>query len=459
MSNRQSQPQLENLQPIATGERVFSLSSYMLMMWASLIVVQAFVLGQALLPPQGTLTLLEGVVVILASTLTMAAFIAMNGHAGLKYGIPYCIQVRAAFGIRGARFPEVLRLFPAIVWYGFGTWIAALSADGIVRTLTGFSPSGITYVYFVVLQAAQTWLAYRGVRMMKWFNVGASVALVLIMGYMLTRTLEAQSLRFASSWQARGEWGLPFWSGLNASIGILVAVMVSASDLTRYMENRQSTLWWGNLLGVTPPFFFMMFFGFVAAVTTGVWDPIQALMTLSPSPWLMVLMLVFVLVAQFSTNLTVNVMPPAFIFQEFFGISWRGGVLLAGVLGTLTFPWLLLESGDAFVGFINYYTTFFGPLLGCMLAEYWLSARTVDLSGLYRVDVSSPYWYSRGVNWAGVVSTVGVAAVTMTLAFEISWLVGMPLGFLSYTILRRLMYRRAPGPIAGIVAPADAGGA
>ncbi|MCC7411108.1 MAG: cytosine permease, partial [Gammaproteobacteria bacterium] len=264
MSNRQSQPQLENLQPIATGERVFSLSSYMLMMWASLIVVQAFVLGQALLPPQGTLTLLEGVVVILASTLTMAAFIAMNGHAGLKYGIPYCIQVRAAFGIRGARFPEVLRLFPAIVWYGFGTWIAALSADGIVRTLTGFSPSGITYVYFVVLQAAQTWLAYRGVRMMKWFNVGASVALVLIMGYMLTRTLEAQSLRFASSWQARGEWGLPFWSGLNASIGILVAVMVSASDLTRYMENRQSTLWWGNLLGVTPPFFFMMFFGFVA---------------------------------------------------------------------------------------------------------------------------------------------------------------------------------------------------
>ncbi|MBI2970403.1 MAG: cytosine permease [Gammaproteobacteria bacterium] len=431
---------IEDLRPVPAAERVFTLLSYILMLWASLIVVQGFVLGQALLPPQGTLTLLQGVAVVLLAALTMAVFMSLNGQAGLQHGVPYCIQVRAAFGIRGARFAEVLRLIPALIWYGFGTWIAALSTDGIVRTLTGFSPPGITFVYFLLLQAAQTWLAYRGIRVMKWFNVGASVALVLIMGYMLFRTLGARGLQVAESWRSAGDWGWGFWSGVNATIGILVAVMASASDLTRYVEQRQRTLWWGHVLGFLPPLFFMMFFGFVAAVTTGVWDPIEALMQLSPGPLLMVLMLAFILVAQFSTNLAVNILPPAFIFQEMFGITWRGGVIIAGILGTLTFPWLLLESGEGFVAFINYYTAFFGPLLGCMLAEYWLDRSTLDVDGLYRAGAGGPYWYDGGINWAGVVSTIWVAIVTMICALEISWLVGMPLGFLSYLALKRILH-------------------
>ena len=447
---------IEGLRPVAPGERVFTLLSYVLMLWASLIVVQLFVLGQALLPPQGTLTLFQGAVVILLSTLTMAAFMSLNGHAGLRYGIPFCIHVRAAFGIRGARVPEILRLIPAIIWCGFGTWIAALSADGIVQTLTGFSPAGIIYVYFVVLQAVQTWLAWRGIQTMKWFNICASVALVLIMGYMLFFALAARGFEVATSWNAAGDWGWAFWSGVNASIGILVAVIASASDMTRYLEVRRSTLWWGHILGIAPPLFFMMSLGFVAAVTTGIWDPIQALMALSPGPLLMVLMLVFVLMAQFSTNLTVNIMPPAFIFQELFGISWQRGVIITGIAGTLTFPWVLLESGEAFLGFINYYTAFFGPLLGCMLAEYWLHGGTVDVEHLYRCDSSSGYWYSGGINWAGVLSTVWVAAAVMFAAPEISWLLGMPLGFLSYAALRRMWYGKSPAQTSTGAEQADA---
>src|SRR5690606_25510534 len=60
MPDSASSPRIEDLRPVSAGERVFTLPSYVLMLWASLIVVQAFVLGQALLPPQGTLTLLQG---------------------------------------------------------------------------------------------------------------------------------------------------------------------------------------------------------------------------------------------------------------------------------------------------------------------------------------------------------------------------------------------------------------
>lgn len=432
-------PPLEGLRPIGANERVFTLPSYVLMLWASLIVLQGFVLGQALLPPQGELTLLQGVVVVLLASAVMGTFMVLNGQPGLKHGVPFCIQARAAFGVRGARLPALLRMFPAIVWYGFGTWIAALAANGIVETLTGYAPAGIVYVYFLALQALQTWLAYRGIRVMKWFTVGASVALVAIMGYMLARLLASHELLLTNSWQTAGDWGWPFWTGLNATIGILVAVMASASDLTRYLENRASSAWIGHLLGIAPPLAFMMFFGFAAAVTTGVWDPIRALMSLSPGPVVMVLLLVFILIAQFSTNLTVNVMPPAFILQELLGTTWQRGVVITGVLGCLTFPWLLLESGARFVSFINHYTAFFGPLVGCMLAQYWACRPATDVEALYVGDASGRYWFHGGVNWAGVLTTLGVGALVMTAALPVSWLVGMPIGFAGYLLLDGLL--------------------
>lgn len=439
MADTGGNPGIESLKPVGHGDRVFNLLSYTLMLWASLIVIQGFVLGQALLPPQGNLSLVQGTAVILVSALIMTLFMSLNGKAGLQHGIPFCIQVRASFGIRGARFPEFIRLVPAIVWYGFGTWIAALAMDGIIQTLTGFTFDGIKLIYFFAFLIIQTWFAARGIRMMKWFTVAASVALVLIIVEMLFSTLQSEQFEIDETWRVRGDWGWSFWTGVNATVGILVAVMVSASDLTRYLENKQSSMWLGHLFGLIPPLGLMMFLGFVSAVTTGQWDPIQALMQLSPGPVVMILMLVFILVAQFSTNLTINILPPAFIFEELFGFNWQNGVILTGVLASLSFPWILLESGANFVAFINYYTAFFGPLLGCMLAQRWLEKDKLQVDDLYDESPGSRYWYIAGLNPAAVVSTLAASVVTMVWWLQISWLVGLPLGILGYLVLDRAL--------------------
>ncbi len=430
---------IEGLRPVAAGDRVFHVVTYTLMLWASLIVVQGFVLGQALLPPQGSLSLFQGLVVVVASSLILALFMSLNGQPGLRYGIPYCIQVRASFGVHGARFPELIRAIPAIVWYGFGTWIAALAMDGIVQTLTGISSGPIKFLYFIAFLTIQTWLAYRGIKSVKWFTVVASVALVLIMTPMLITALSSDQFVVSETWLTGGDWGWPFWTGLNATVGILVAVMVSASDLTRYLVVKQRSMWFGHVLGILPPLTFMMLLGFVSAVTTGVWDPIQALMQLSPNPLVMLLMLAFILIAQFSTNLTVNVLPPAFIFEEIFAISWRKGVILSGILASLTFPWVLLESSTTFIAVINYFTAFFGPLLGCMLAQRWLESGPVDVDDLYKMESSSRYWYFKGFNPAAMITTLVVSCVVMIWWLPFSWLVGMPLGIAGYILLDRLL--------------------
>ena len=431
---------IESIAPVGSASRVFGLLSYIMMLWASLIVIQGFVLGQALLPPQGSLSFLQGIVVVVLSCIIMALFMSLNGVVGLQLGIPYCIQARGTFGIRGARIAEVVRLVPALVWFGFGTWIGALAMDGIILTLTGFTTKGITFAYFILLQAVQTWFAYRGIKAMKWFTVGASVALVLIMGQMLYQALQSENVLLDQNWNAVNDWGWAFWMGVNATVGILVTVMVSASDLTRYLENRKSSMWWGHFLGIIPPLLFMMILGFVSSVTTGEWDPIQALMQLSSNRVQMVLMLFFVLVAQFSTNFTVNILPPALIFEELLGLNWKKSIILVGVLGSMTFPWILLESGTKFITFINYYTAFFGPLLGCMLVQRWLEAGPVDLDDLYNTQPSSRYWYLGGFNLTAIITTALVSSFVMVYYLEISWLIGMPLSMVIYAILDRLFH-------------------
>src|ERR1700682_557303 len=48
---------------------------------------------------------------------------ALNAHAGTRYGIPFPVYCRAAFGLRGANVPALMRALVACGWFGIQTWI------------------------------------------------------------------------------------------------------------------------------------------------------------------------------------------------------------------------------------------------------------------------------------------------------------------------------------------------
>jgi NCS1 family nucleobase:cation symporter-1 len=430
----------DDLQPTSVTGRVFSTLSYVLMWWSSLIVMQAFVLGQAFLPPNGKLNLLQALVIMTLAGVLFVLALALNGQAGLKYGIPYSIQVRTGFGLRGSTIVEFLRALPAIIWCGIGTWIAALSLDAILTTLGGYTSPAMRYVYFVLLQAIQTALAYRGIRAMKWFNVAGSVVIAAGMGYMLVHIVSTYGIKITASWRSEGTWGAPFWIALTSAIGVLATVMLNISDMTRHLENSQRANWIGHLAGVIPPWFFMLMLGILSGAALGIWDPVQALMQLSPNPLALVVLLVFVLVAQFTTNLTINILPPALIFMNTFGMTWRQGVVLSGALGVASCPWLLMANSDAFFGFILYYSALFGPILGVMLADYWVvRRRRLDVQTLYVTGESSEYWYRGGFNMAGLVAVFLPGVLTMIWCLPVAWLVGVPVAFVLYLALHPLI--------------------
>jgi len=445
MSNEQAPNSgTDSLEPISSQNRVFSGTSYVLMWWSSLIVIQAFVLGQAFLPPIGKMNLLQSLLILVIAATTFVVMFSLNGQAGMKYGIPYSIQARSGFGIRGSKIVEFLRAFPAIVWFGIGTWIAAMSFDGILISVTGFTAPWAKFAYFAVFQALQVVLACRGIRTMKWFNIIGSIVIAAVMAYMLIYILNSRSFRIEESWSSAGTWGTPFWVGLTGAIGVLATVMLNISDMTRHLVKSQRALWLGHVIGVVPPWFFMLTLGLVAGATLGVWDPVEALIQLSPHPAAMIVLLTFILLAQFTTNLTINILPPALIFMDVFNMRWSTAVIVTGILGTFSFPWLILGNMDAFFSFILYYSSLFGPILGVMLCDYFvIRRRELSVTALYETDKSSPYWYVGGFNTAGILSIVVPGTITMIWFLPMSWMIGLPSAFLMYLVLYPLFVHKA----------------
>lgn len=444
MAILQSDSKRDSFLPVTEKERIFSLTTYVFLWWSSLKPIQMFILGQSFLPPQGALNIAQAIIVVVATGLIVTVIFSLNGMFGQRNGVAYAIQLRSSFGVRGARIPASIRALPAIIWYGIGSWIGAMAVAGITQPLFGF---GNVMFYFLLFQIFQTMLAYFGIQTIKWFESIMAVVIFAIMGWMMSLLFGTHGIQIEQSWRFPGSWGLPFLFALNTSVGIISTEMISISDLTRYLEKRPSTNWLGHAIGINPPLIAMAVFGILAASSLGIWNPIDALMKMSPSLAVSILLLFFVTMAQMTTNLTINILPPALVLMDFTGISWGLAVVIVGVTGSVTFPWLLLESAN-FQFFIVLYSAFLGPILAVMLADYWIIHRQkVNIDGLFDTSKNSPFWFRAGFNPIAFTSVI-VGAGMALIFLNYSWLVGLVSTLPLYLFLMKKFEKR-PDVTAG----------
>ena len=47
----------------------------------------------------------------------------LAGDIGTKYGVPFAVYSRAAFGYKGSFFAGLVRCVPCFYWFGFQTWV------------------------------------------------------------------------------------------------------------------------------------------------------------------------------------------------------------------------------------------------------------------------------------------------------------------------------------------------
>lgn len=410
----------ESLLPVPNDKRIFGLFTYITLWISSMVVIQLFMIGQSFLPPNGGLNLLQAGVVTVVSALLIGYLFVINSKPGMEQGIPFIVQARLAFGYNGARFASLIRVLPAVFWYGIGSWIGASAIDYITQTIWGW---GNIWLFFILFQVLQTVIAYYGIQSIKWFDSVLSVVIFGFLIYIIYQLFNVGSVKMAGSWQSEGSWGLPFFAAITASVGILITAVINNGDLSRYLVNSKKNNWIGHFVGIVPMFILMLGIGILSAAVTGIWDPIQALVSIIPNPAVAVAMMIFIVVAQFTSNLTINIEPPAIVLMETFNVKWGHSVIIVGILSIATFPWLLITSGGFFT-FIAFYSAFLGPLLGILLADYYLVRKQhYDIEKLY--DNSVKY------NWLGIGSLL-IGGIVGIFFLEISWMVSLPLSMALY---------------------------
>lgn len=431
---------LDGLNPIPNSKRPMGPISYAMVFWSSTIIVQIMVIGLYLLPPSGKLNFMQVIVVGIISSIIVSTFMTLNGDAGMRYGIPFIIQGRSSFGIKGTRIVAFIRSIPAICWNGIGTWIGAMSMVVVTKHLFGF---GNVWLYFFLLLAIQSVLAYNGVSSIKWFDASMSIIIFLMLIYFFYVVLSTGKVNFASASNFPGTWSLPFIAGIMGATANYTTVILNSSDIIRHIKTGEGKSLGaanalGNFLGVIPPWMFMVMSGMLIGLATGAKDPIEGLVQLSPNPVFGIILLVFILLAQVTSNLTLNILPPALAVQDIFKLSWKKGVILVAVLSVLTAPWLLFTSNYFFL-FQNVYSSFLGPALGVLIGDYYfIRKKQLDLDLLYD---DKAYNYAKGFSPAGMVSMV-VGAIVSFIFLNYSWLVGFPLTVIFYVILKRSGFER-----------------
>jgi nucleobase:cation symporter-1, NCS1 family len=426
----------EGLEPIPDEQRSMSLSHYIPVWWASFIIVQGFATAFFAIYPQGKLNLLQAAVAMTIGAVTSAVLFTLNGFWGYRKGIPFVAQSRAAFGTRGSIIPNVVRVIPAIGWLGIGNWIGALAIQSITTTLWGFGNVQVYFVLFTILNIA---LAWEGITSIKWFDSLAAGVIIILLAYTVYVVVSTQGIATAPL-NYDGTWRIAFLTVIAAHVGTAMTGALNAADMSRHLEKRRGS--WnhvlGHLLGIAPAMLYMALVGIVFGISTDTANPVYAIMEVAPSPVIGIGMLVFVLAAQISSNLTLNILPPVHVFQDAFDISWEKGLIITGVLSVVTFPWVLFSAeGGIYFLFINSYAVPLGPVLGVLLADYWLfRAEETSISSLYNKGRDSKFWFIGGFSITAMASVL-IGAGASLLMLDLSWMIGLPIGFVSYVALRK----------------------
>ena len=85
----------------------------------------------------------QALVTILLGNSIVLAPILLNSHPGTKYGIPFPVFARAAYGVFGANVAAIMRAIVACGWFGIQCWIGGKAMQRLFEALWGGWPAAL----------------------------------------------------------------------------------------------------------------------------------------------------------------------------------------------------------------------------------------------------------------------------------------------------------------------------
>lgn len=374
----------------------------------------------------------------------ISAVFALNDRVGYRTGIPYVVQLRMSFGAKGAIISSLLRGIPAVVWYGFQSWIGATALNEIVKVFSGHTFDNI-FVCFLALQAIQIVLSLYGFHAIKWVEILISLVVIAALIYVFIILLQPHHLtKITDTWvNTPGTWGLPFFGFIMMFLGNYAAIFLSAADYSRELKTGISDGKRGFLyfLPIVIAYGFVLTIGVMLASATGNTNPVQAFAIIVENDYITVAVSAFIVLGAIAVNMVANIVPPAYVITLITKMKYKPAVVLTGLLAIAACPWVLVDENSAkgLQIFILTYSAFLGPIVAILLLEYYvLRKQQVDVQELY--NTSGQF---AGFNKAAIIAML-IGAGAAFIEVNLAWIIGFIVGGAAYMILTKVAFLDSP---------------
>ena len=425
------------------------------------------------------------VFVVLTGSLIASIFVYffanLIGKPSQKYGLPFPVILRTSIGIKGAKYFALLRGLVGIFMFGIQTYFLSKLFSYLIRiTLYSIENSlldqdiflvfvfglnlidWIAFVFAILLQAFLFSKSHQFNRLI--IKVSAITVYSGMLIFFLTVFLydvKVTSAAFVDIFSIQNILNSSNVAPLITVAATLFAyfsvVIVNYGDFSRYVKN-ESELKKGNLSLILNLIIFSFFAVFIVIgsdiflnknlelmerILTNPTDIIGKI----DNSQLTVIVLFFIVFASASTNLIANYVPAQNSLLNFFPqtLDLKKSAIVITIIGFIVgMLWLPLLSQIGILAFVDTLGSFFGPLFGVMVVDYYLLKKTnLNNNEIFSLDDKGMYFYSNGWHLKAIYSLVlGFIFAASTIWNEslmsfhsYSWIIGAFVSSLTYYLL------------------------
>ncbi len=381
----------------------------------------------------------------LAANIIIAVVGSLTGDIGVEHGLSFATYLRAPFGLVGVHLPAIARGIVASCWFGINTYIGSTAINYFTLNLFGIDNWFLWFIIFAVVQIVNTMLGIKAIDKFASFAAPCIILITCWMFYKVNSIAVINHIQIfgykpphptASCWMVTMCANIGMWAALAADIPNMTRSLKAPVNERNWFKRNKNN--WIPQFATLPLIeTFIAVIGAISYLTTGNWNPVEVIQQTAKGPTLIIL-LVMVILAQWSTNTAANLVPPAMCFTNAgarWNLPYKVAVLIAGLIGVCVQPWNILNQLYTYLG---YFGSFLSALAGIMLCDYYvIRRRRINVQDLYKKD--GQYRYHGGVNIVGMVSWI-LGTVAANIGSDYGYLFGVPTGFLVYYVLMKVWY-------------------
>ena len=410
-------------------------------------------------------------------------FANLIGKPSQKYGLPFSVLLRSSLGFKGAEFFGLIRSIVGIFMFGVQTYFLSKIIGYLIRIII-FSVDNtlldqeiflifllglniIDWVSFIIVIIFQTLMFSVGAqfnkKLVNYSAITVYAGILLFFFTVLLSDVKMTANAFISILDFKNFLNLNNIAPILTVSGTIFAyfsiIIISFGDFSRHVKSEDD-LKKGNLSLILNLIIFSFFAVFIVVGSdTFLNQKFEDLDRIFTNPTdiigkfddiqITIIALFFIIVASASTNLVANFIPSQYSLINFSpkNLTLKSASYTISVIGFfIGIFWLTVLSQIGILSFVDTLGSFFGPIFGLMVADYYLiKDKNISNKDIYLAEAESVYYFSNGWHIKAVYSLVigfifsssTIWNINLMFLQSYAWIIGAFISSLTYYLLAK----------------------